>query len=223
MIELLKRQSVSERRQPVIVIDIFNDDIKASEYINNVLGSETYEKICDVINDNIRRQAIESRYNFLIIYEQTKEYRLVYSWSDVLDKCRNYSMFDENDKSSFPYWFAHWCSFQLCALNLGVWKFKYLFHDCEKPWLRLIWPYKKVQKWHRTHNGHHLEYGLKYGFDKIDWKALMIDWECSQMSKKQCPLNCREEMENKLSEEKWQPYEKEIRTYLEPLLDSYML
>ena len=223
MIELLKRQSVSERRQPVIVIDIFNDDIKASEYINNVLGSETYEKICDVINDNIRRQAIEPRYNFLIIYEQTKEYRLVYSWSDVLDKCRNFSMFDENDKSSFPYWFAHWCSFQLCALNLGIWKFKYLFHDCEKPWLRLIWPYKKVQKWHRTHNGHHLEYGLKYGFDKIDWKALMIDWECSQMSKKQCPLNCREEMENKLSEEKWQPYEKEIRTYLEPLLDSYML
>ena len=223
MIELLKRQSVSERRQPVIVIDIFNDDIKASEYINNVLGSETYEKICDVINDNIRRQAIESRYNFLIIYEQTKEYRLVYSWSDVLDKCRNYSMFDENDKSSFPYWFAHWCSFQLCALNLGVWKFKYLFHDCEKPWLRLIWPYKKVQKWHRTHNSHHLEYGLNHGFDKIDWKALMIDWECSQMSKKQCPLNCREEMENKLSEEKWQPYEKEIRTYLEPLLDSYML
>ena len=222
MIELLKRQSVSERRQPVIVIDIFNDDIKASEYINNVLGSETYEKICDVINDNIRR-ANELRYNFLIIYEQTKEYRLVYSWSDVLDKCRNFSMFDENDKSSFPYWFAHWCSFQLCALNLGVWKFKYLFHDCEKPWLRLIWPYKKVQKWHRTHNSHHLEYGLKHGFDKIDWKALMIDWECSQMSKKQCPLNCREEMENKLSEEKWQPYKKEIRTYLEPLLDSYML
>ena len=222
MIELLKRQSVSERRQPVIVIDIFNDDIKASEYINNVLGSETYEKICDVINDNIRR-ANELRYNFLIIYEQTKEYRLVYSWSDVLDKCRNFSMFDENDKSSFPYWFAHWCSFQLCALNLGVWKFKYLFHDCEKPWLRLIWPYNKVQKGHRTHNSHHLEYGLKDGFDKIDWKALMIDWECSQMSKKQCPLNCREEMENKLSEEKWQPYKKEIRTYLEPLLDSYML
>ena len=93
MIELLKRQSVSERRQPVIVIDIFNDDIKASEYINNVLGSETYEKICDVINDNIRR-ANELIYNFLIIYEQTKEYRLVYSWSDVLDKCRNFSMFD---------------------------------------------------------------------------------------------------------------------------------
>ena len=80
-----------------------------------------------------------------------------------------------------------------------------------------------MQKWHRTHNSHHLEYGLKHGFDKIDWKALMIDWECSQMSKKQCPLNCREEMKNKLSEEKWQPYEKEIRTYLEPLLDSYML
>ena len=51
----------------------------------------------------------------------------------------------------------------------------------------------------------------------------MIDWECSQMSKKQCPLNCREEMENKLSEEKWQPYEKEIRSYLEKLLNKYML
>ena len=222
MIELLKRQSVSERRQPVIVIDIFNDDIKASEYINNVLGSETYEKICHVINDNIRR-ANELRYNFLIIYEQTKEYRLVYSWSDVLDKCRNFSMFDYDEKSSFGYWFAHWCAYQMTALNLGIWKFKYLFHDIEKPWLKLFWPYEKVQSWHHNHNKHHLQYGVEHGFDNIDWEALMIDWECCSLSKRQCPLNCREEMERILQEYKWKNYKSEIREHLEPLLNKYML
>ena len=132
-------------------------------------------------------------------------------------------MFGKDDKSSFPYWFAHWCSFQLCALNLGIWKFKYLFHDCEKPWLKLFLPYKKVQKWHREHNKHHLEYGLKYGFNKVDWYALMIDWECSHMSKKQAPLLARETMEYELTKEKWKPYEAEIRGNLEPILNEYFM
>ena len=26
-------------------------------------------------------------------------------------------MFKEEDKSSFPYWFAHWCAYQMTALN----------------------------------------------------------------------------------------------------------
>ena len=48
-------------------------------------------------------------------------------------------MFEEKDKSSFKYWFAHWCAYQMTALNCGAWKFKYLFHDIEKPFLELLW------------------------------------------------------------------------------------
>ena len=220
MIELQQRHSPIERCCPLVVIDTVQNKPEDIEWLVDNFGKDRFLRICEQIHESFSTNYV---LNYLIVDTYHKDWDLVSTWDEVKERCCNYSMFDENDKSSFPYWFAHWCSFQLCSLNLGIWKFKYLFHDCEKPWLRLIWPYKKVQKWHRTHNSHHLEYGLKHGFDKIDWKALMIDWECSQMSKKQCPLNCREEMENKLSEEKWQPYEKEIRTYLEPLLDSYML
>ena len=132
-------------------------------------------------------------------------------------------MFDKKDRSSFKYWFAHWCAFQLTALNLGIWKFKYLLHDCEKPWLKLIWEYKHLQTWHREHNSHHLEYGLKNGFNKIDWVALMIDWECSHLTKKQCPLLARETMEHELTKDKWKLYTTEIRNNLTPILDKYKL
>ena len=100
--------------------------------------------------------------------------------------------FDKDDRSTFPYWFAHWCAFQMTALNLGVWKFKYLFHDWEKPWLRLFLPYKKVQKWHREHRRHHTNYGELHGWDKVDWNEMIIDWECCHFTKKQQPLNAPE-------------------------------
>lgn len=131
--------------------------------------------------------------------------------------------FTKADRSTFKYWFAHWCAFQIVALNLGIWKFKYLFHDFEKPWLRLFLSYKKVQSWHRWHNSHHLEYGLQHGFDRIDWEALMIDWECSGFSKEACPRDCRAEMEAKLQENKWKDYAPYVRQYLEPLLDKHSL
>ena len=102
-------------------------------------------------------------------------------------------MFTKKDRSTFPYWFAHWCAFQMTALNLGVWRVKYLFHDIEKPFLRLLWgDYKKVQKWHRFHNRHHLSYKDP---EKIDWEALIIDWECSRFTKLSSPRTAREEME----------------------------
>ena len=128
-------------------------------------------------------------------------------------------MFQKSERSSFKYWFAHWCAFQMTALNCRCWKLKYLFHDIEKPWLMLLWKdYQRVQTWHRTHNSHHLE----YAGDK-DWDAMTIDWECCSVSKRQCPLNCREEMERILQEYKWKNYESEIREHLEPLLNKYML
>ena len=90
-------------------------------------------------------------------------------------------MFTKEERSTFPYWFAHWCAFNLTALNLRIWKFKYLFHDIEKPWLKLfLKDYAKVQKIHRLTNRHHLEYTGKNG---IDCEALIIDWECSRFTK----------------------------------------
>ena len=220
MIELQQRHLPIERRRPLVVINMEHNEAGDVEWLVNNFGKDRYLRMCGQFNESLNTDHV-FKYLIADVYHQDWDFDC--TWDEVKERCYNYSMFGENDKSSFPYWFAHWCAFQLCALNLKIWKFKYLFHDCEKPWMRLFMPYKKIQKWHRNHNSHHLEYGLIHGFDKIDWEALMIDWECSQMSKKQCPLNCREEMENKLSEEKWQPYEKEIRSYLENLLNKYML
>ena len=213
MIELQKRYTPKERRLPVKVVNLLSDD--AESYLVGLFGRDEYLQIC--------HQAHNMKEYWLVVDEFYSNYWYYSSFDMVLWDFCNYSMFDENDKSTFSYWFAHWCAFQLTALNLKLWKFRFLFHDCEKPWLKLFWPYKKVQKWHREHNRHHLEYGLKHGFNKVDWEALMIDWECSRFSKKQCPLNCREEMENKLSSAKWKPYSLKIRAYLEPLLDKYYM
>ena len=106
-------------------------------------------------------------------------------------------MFSKEERSTFPYWFAHWCAFNMTALNLRVWKFKYLFHDIEKPWLRLFWDYEKVQRWHRYHNNHHLEYMYR---GTIDIEAMLIDWECSRFTKEASTLTARQEWK-KLVEE----------------------
>ena len=105
--------------------------------------------------------------------------------------------FTRKDRSTWPYFWAHWCAFQMVALNLGVWKFKYLFHDWYKPWLKMLGiPYKKIQRFHRTHSNHHLEWLIVGGSPKnFDWEALIIDWECSRFTKKSCPRNAREEMD----------------------------
>ena len=114
-------------------------------------------------------------------------------------------MFKKEDRSTFRYWFAHWCAYQMTALNLGVWKFKYLFHDIEKPFM-LYWymwvlrlnhtdAYKKVQKWHREHNKHHIEYKGK----NKDYYAMVIDMECSRLTKESSPLTANEELERKIS------------------------
>lgn len=97
-------------------------------------------------------------------------------------------MFTKEERAGFKYWFAHWCAFNMTALNLGVWKFKYLFHDIEKPWLKLLWgDYKKVQKWHRLHNSHHMEYPGDW-----DGEAMVLDWECSRFTKEASPMTARQ-------------------------------
>lgn len=85
----------------------------------------------------------------------------------------------------------------MLALNLKVWKPKYLLHDIEKPWL-LLWfkligdkdPYQSVQRWHKTHRKHHTEYpGL------WDLEEMILNWECSRYTKKQDQLTAIEKLE----------------------------
>ena len=91
-----------------------------------------------------------------------------------------FKKFDKSQRGHFDYYWNHLKAFNYVAKQLGVWKFKYLSHDFEKPWLMLFFlgNYPKVQKWHRTHNSHHLEYNGEH-----DWEAMVIDWECSHYTK----------------------------------------
>ena len=103
---------------------------------------------------------------------------------------RTYKKFTKDQRSTFPYWFWHWLAFNDVAREWGVWQFHHIFHDMEKPWLRLIFPYKTVQKLHRTHNKHHLEY---HHPEHRNWLDMIIDWEASGRTKKACPRNAIEE------------------------------
>ena len=89
-------------------------------------------------------------------------------------------MFERNDKRGFAYWFAHWCAYNMTAINCNAWKLKYLFHDIEKPWLELIMLHDKVKRFHQRHNRHHFTYRKR---SRVDWEALVIDWECSRFTK----------------------------------------
>ncbi len=101
-----------------------------------------------------------------------------------------YRKFKKEERSSFQYWFWHWLAFNNTAREFGVWEFKYLLHDIEKPFLKLFLPYKKVQEFHRRNNKHHLQYKNP---EKRDWVAMVIDWECSRLTKLNCPRNAFEE------------------------------
>lgn len=210
---LKKRIPVDERFQKVYVYDI---------------GGSTVNILSD-LQEYFWTQYIEHKddYNFMVVKcndeEKKFEFEYYVSEDEVLEKYKTCQMFTKADRSSFKYWFAHWCGFQLTALNLGIWKPKYLLHDIEKPWLKLLWKgdYKRVQKWHRTHNKHHLEYGLKHGWNAIDWEALMIDWECCGLSKQEAQLDARETLEYEINKDKWKPYAKEIETRLEQYLNRY--
>ena len=210
---LKKRIPVDERFQKVYVYDI---------------GGSTVNILSD-LQEYFWTQYLEHKddYNFMVVKcndeEKKFEFEYYVSEDEVLEKYKTCQMFTKADRSSFKYWFAHWCGFQLTALNLGIWKPKYLLHDIEKPWLKLLWKgdYKRVQKWHRTHNKHHLEYGLKHGWNTIDWEALMIDWECCGLSKQEAQLDARETLEYEINRDKWKPYAKEIKSRLEQYLNRY--
>lgn len=131
-----------------------------------------------------------------------------------LEKLRK---FDKDSRSSFAYWWNHWLAFQYVALGYGVWKFKYIFHDSYKPWIKLFgMPYEKLQKFHRTHSRHHLEWAYDHYWIGVDWEAMVIDWECSRFTKLAAQLNARDTMELEIKNHS--EYEIALRTYFEPIL-----
>lgn len=115
---------------------------------------------------------------------------------------RTYRKFTKDQRSTFPYWFWHWLAFNDVARELHVWRPRHILHDIEKPFLRLIFPYKKVQKWHRLHNRHHLEYRYP---ERRSWLDMIIDWEASGRTKHACPRNAIEEARFKLNEGSMSP------------------
>ena len=209
--KMKKRLKVEERFDPTYVYYLSKPDPDIDQYFK------------------VEAEQHKNEFRFMVVRCNDEEHKFEFEYyhdlKELLCHYKTCKMFTKDDRSSFKYWFAHWAGFQVTALNLGIWKPKYLLHDIEKPWLKLWWKgdYKKVQKWHRTHNRHHLEYGLLNGWDKIDWVALMIDWECCGLSKQEAQLDARETMEYEIGKEKWRPYKKEIVGHLLPLLNMYKL
>ena len=133
-----------------------------------------------------------------------------------------FKKFTVKEKSTFKYWFYHWLAFNYTAWKLGVWKPKWLLHDIEKPWLKLIWgDYIRVRQWHKHHNSHHIFYGRRNGMNKMDWLRAVIDWECSHLTKCVAVRNGREEVDYLISDKsKYTNDEKEeIRKNCYPILD----
>jgi len=93
-------------------------------------------------------------------------------------------------KYTFKRWFAHWCAFQLTALKLDCWKFKFLLHDIDKPILNLIISNKTTKKLHQKWSSHHMEF-----FGKKDYLSMIIDWECAHITKSDSPLLAKEVLE----------------------------
>lgn len=133
--------------------------------------------------------------------------------------------FTKEERSTFSYWFAHWCAFQMVALNLHIWKFKYLFHDIEKPWLKLFTSYDNVQRIHRSHSKHHIEWLRNAGrtdkWPKLDIDALIIDNECSRFTKVSSPFTAVQYLMKKRAT--YQEYLSETPTdkYLNTMVSIY--
>lgn len=216
-----KRQKLKDRLQIVEVYTLLEDVLHnedAKRELITKLGEDEYQYIKEVANTVHPPVAVAVDYT-------AKIYSFFDSYEDLLKYYKTFKMFDKNDRSSFKYWFAHWCGFQLTALNLGAWKFKYLFHDIEKPWMKLLnrGNYKKVQEFHRTHASHHLEYGLKNGFENVDWEALVIDWECCGLSKQCAQLDARETLKYEIERDKWNRHGLIIERYVKDVLEKFCL
>ncbi len=133
-------------------------------------------------------------------------------------------LFKDTEKSTFAYWFAHWKSFQLTAMLLGVWHPRFLLHDIEKPFLMFIWKdYPRVKQYHRTHARHHWAYTGNKGYDYL---AMVIDWECSRYSKADAQMTAYETYDyelHKFIKAKDMDKMKKLQLHVFPLLEELNL
>lgn len=117
-----------------------------------------------------------------------------------------FKKFNESQRSTFRYWFNHWKAYNYTAIKVGHWRFHYLFHDFEKPWLRLWFggDYQKVQQVHRRNNRHHLEYKVP---SKRNWVDMVIDLESSHLTKNAHKYTAIEEAGRKYNNHEMTPDE----------------
>ena len=104
-----------------------------------------------------------------------------------------------NRDMGLKYFLQRWCTFQMVAIALGVWRPKDLLHDWHEPLIRLVnINYDKYTSFHKTQSKHHIEYLIHnqsiHKIKKFDWDTYIIDLECEQYIKKDCPKNARSEM-----------------------------
>ena len=76
----------------------------------------------------------------------------------------------------------------------------------------MIWPYEKVQSFHRRHARHHKEYKGK----RYDWLGMIVDWECSQYTKAVATMNARQKME--AYKDTHPEFYRKLKQNLDPLL-----
>lgn len=92
-------------------------------------------------------------------------------------------------KYTFKRWFMHWCAFQIIALKLNCWKISFLLHDIDKPFNIFLLNDEELAIRHKRKSKHHVEY---YNNNKYDYVGMIVDWECSRITKPEASLNARE-------------------------------
>lgn len=112
-----------------------------------------------------------------------------------------FKKYDKEDRGKLVYTLSHWLAFNYVAIRQGCWRPRFLLHDAEKPFLMLWYrgDYSKVQRHHRTHSRHHLEYSGKHS---MDWLGMIIDWECAHLTKKAKPLVAIEKIRDLVSKDR---------------------
>jgi hypothetical protein len=83
------------------------------------------------------------------------------------------------------YWWRHWKAYQKVAIDLGVWRWRFIFHDADKIILMSILDSEKAQAIHERNSRHHFTGPGK----KYDYLGMVIDWECSRFTKPHAQKN----------------------------------
>ena len=84
-------------------------------------------------------------------------------------------------------------------------------HDMDKIILKIFLPKEIVHKIHTKHSRHH-----RLAHTRKDYIQMVIDWECSRLSKKDAQMNARETMEYECK--KYPNMSSEIRRNILPIL-----